>query len=511
MSKFFKEDKMKGCLRLCIILVLGAMIHLNGGDFDKIIERLKKSVVIVRFTIKVRMLGGEREQEILQRAIMVSDEVAITEWAGSAYAPTLVAMGPALGSTPEIVKPTSATVHVDKDTEIPAKFLGIDNKYGLAYFQLKLKQAQKNVNLQPLEVVDEKKIDLKVGDKVYKLIRDRGGKKFGFPIVVVEDIVTYKFEGDKNYEFSIGLGPGRLEIIADKNLNILGFNYESPLTRKTPEERREGSPQNVALDNTRYSLLFTKSKLEEVVKSTPTQKKVGWLGFLSHSLENISEDLRQELQLAKEMAGLRVASVPEGSPLEMAGIKVEDIIINIGGKKAVFEQPQERNEFFEWLNNELEIGKKYRIQFLRNENGKFIEKQVEITAIEKPLFFDEIEEAVFKFFGIKVKPITYDYKIKNRLPNDMEGVVVVFVNRGDPFEVGGVRMDDIIVGIGKSEEGLEEVKSIEGLKDILKKFKKEKPTEIIVKVYSVREKEKKIKTVRLGERNYQSLEKDLEE
>ncbi len=493
-------------------------------DFEQVISRLRKSVVPIKFTIKRTRWGStEIEEEIVQRAIIINNDLVVITDGGvisdvggwkivDSASVSFSAKSLGFGR----VKPKFARVYIGKDIEVPAKFLGLNKDYDLAYFQLKLKPGQK-LDLQPLEVVEEEKLNLKAGDEVYRLELDTKGKKFGFPFWVRKDAILYKFEGSK-YDFSIGWN---FEIIVDPNLNILGFGFESPITRRASkrEEDFSTSGYDESVDNSRYGLLFTKSKLTEIIKGIPKEKKVGWLGFLPDSLEKISEDLREELKLSKDIAGLRVASIPPKVPAELAGLKVDDIIIEVAGKKTVFDKPQEVGEFFDWL-NELEIGKEYKIKFIRNENGKYVEKEANIVTIEKPTYFDDIDEVEFRFFGIKVKPITYDYKYDNRLADDINGLVVVFAKRGDPFNVAGIYAGDIILAIGKGAEGLKEVRNIDDFKNILKDLRKDKADEILVKVYTGgyvanqferATKEIKIKTVRLGERNYRELEKDLEE
>lgn len=507
-----------------LIITVGVVLSLKSGDFEEIISRLKKSVIPIKFTIK-RIYGGmqEVEEEVLQRAIVITNDlIVITDGAaisgGGGFSMIVSASTQYTHQSfgRGRIKPKFARVYLGKDAVIPAKFLGINKDYDIAYFQLQPKSGEK-IDLQPLEVVDEEKINLKVGDKVYRLTLDVRGRKFGFPFQVDESVVSYKFEGSQ-YEFSVGWN---FEIVVDKNLNILGFGFESPITRKISKAPQEFSTSgwDESLESSRYGMLFTKSKLQAIVKNIPREKKVGWLGFLPSSLERISEELREELKLSKEMAGLRVTNIPPHTPVETADLKMDDIIIEIGGKKTIFEKPQEADEFFEWLSNELEIGKKYEVKFLRNEHGNYTEKHTSIVTVGKPVFFDDIDEVEFKVFGIRVKPITYDYRFDNRLPENINGLVVILARMGEPFNVGGIYAGDIIMAIGKTAEGLKEIKSVEEFKNILKQLKDEKPNEIMVKVftggfvYNQWEggvKEIKIKTVRLGERNYRELERDLE-
>jgi hypothetical protein len=507
----------------CLVGIVFMSIILNTKELQDVISELQKSVIPIKFTLKYTGGGGgEVESEYVQKAIVISEDLVVITDAGPLSPPQyrLVWSTSETWSTTSfgrgIVKPKFARVYIGKDLEVPAKFLGVNKEYDIAYFKIVPKAGQK-LDLKPLQLIDENKIQLKAGDEVFELSLDTRARKFGFPFKVDKTTVKYQYQGGKN-EVEVGYN---FEIVVDKDYNILGFNFESPTTRRAKKGTIELSESGwgESLDSSGFGLLFTKSKLEELKNKIPKEEKKGWLGFLSNSLKKVSPELKEELGLTDKQAGLRISDVPKDKPADLAGLKVDDIIIEIGGKKTVFETPQEAAEFSEWV-DKIEIGKSYKVKFLRKEGNTFVEKETTITAIEKPPFFDDIDEISFKFFGIRVKPITYDYRYNNRLPEELNGLVVVFAERGDPFNVAGIWPGDIILAIGTSQDNLKEIKSVEDLKNVLRKLNESKPEEVIVKIftgwfilsqYEGATKEIKLKTVRVGAKNYAKLEKDLEE
>ncbi len=508
--------------RICSILLMLVATVISTGDLAELITNLKKSVITIKFTVKHKYRGTyESEVEHIERAIVITNDlVVITDgekisgsggysfiYGSGVYTPISFGGGH--------VKPKFARAYIGKDTVVPAKYLGLNKEFDIAYFKLITKPGQK-LDLKPLEVVEENKINIKVGDEVYLLGLATTARKFGFPFDVYKRVVSYQFEGGKN-EFSIGWG---FEIIVDKNLQVLGFGFESPITRKMSKAIRDYSTSgsDADLDSKSYQMLFTKSKLDSIIKNLPKEKKIGWLGFLPGTLETIESDLREELKLSEEEAGFRITAIPPKTPASLVGLKVDDIIIEIGGKKTVFKNPHEAKDFFEWLES-IDIGKNYNVKFLRNEGGKYVKKETSIKTIEKPLYFDEIEEVEFKSLGVRVKPLTLDYKYNNRIEDEINGLVVVFTRGGEPFHFGGIKVGDIILAMGKDLKELKEIKTIDDLKGVLKDLNKERPGEIMVKIYTgafiTRQwegasKEIQIKTVRLGATNYNQVDKDLE-
>jgi hypothetical protein len=512
----YKEVAMKKYFCVCILVFFCLIMH--GKDLKEVISQLQKSVIPIKYSISMpTMGGGEVDIDYIQPAIVINSDLVVITDGG-------VLTGQSFGggmfgrfASGRRQKPKSAKVFVGKDVEIPAQFLGINSEYNLAYFKL-LPSPDQKVDLVPLPCIDDEKISVQVGDEIYTLKLVERGRQYGFPFEISKYFISYQFPTSQK-EFAMPID--RLfEIIVDKDFNILGFTYTFSQSKRraqltTSEEGR------VRIEETReFGLLYTKSKLEILIKEIPKEgeeeKKRGWFGL---AFEKISPELKDELKLSDEQAGLRVSDVLKGTPADQAGLKVDDIIIEIGEKKTVFKNPQEEVEFYEWL-KKIEVDKGYTVKFLRKEGGSFVQKELTITTIEKPKSFEEIEDTEFKFLGIKVKPITYDYKYSNRIPTELKGLVVTFAKSGEPFNIVGILPSDIILAIGKEQKELKYIESIEDLKSALKELKKEKPSEIMVKIYCGRSprrlhegtaKEVKIYTVRISAKNYEELEKDLKE
>ncbi|MFN7182533.1 MAG: hypothetical protein ACK4NF_07645, partial [Planctomycetota bacterium] len=87
-------------------------------DFSEVVAKLRKSVVTIKFTIKMNIMGRELEQDFAQRAIVISDDLIVvtdgaplTEQVGSTFSWTNTGFKIGGDNPPAFVKPRYARVY----------------------------------------------------------------------------------------------------------------------------------------------------------------------------------------------------------------------------------------------------------------------------------------------------------------------------------------------------------------------------------------------------------------
>ncbi len=188
---------------------------------------------------------------------------------------------------------------------------------------------------------------------------------------------------------------------------------------------------------------MAKNIAEQLKKSGKVSR--GYLGLFG---QDIDADTAEGLGL-KEAAGIVVAMVEKGSPAERAGLKVQDVILAIDGKKVA------SYEAFRNVVALLSPGSKVRLDLSRE--GKSLELTIRLgerptTTAAKEQPAEEPEQVL----GLEVEDLTreladrFQYKLG-------EGVIVSAVTPGSPAAEKGIRPGDLILSVnGKGISSVEE-------------------------------------------------------
>ncbi len=180
---------------------------------------------------------------------------------------------------------------------------------------------------------------------------------------------------------------------------------------------------------------------KEIMEQLKANGKVirGYLGLYG---QDLTPDMAQLLGVEKT-TGVLVGDVEKGSPADAAGLRTQDIIQEIDGKK-ITSYDQFRNEIAA-----LKPGVKVRLGILRD--GKPMELTATLgerpsAAKGKPEATEEPQQAV----GLQVSNLTRD--MANQLGYSLgEGVVVVSVQPGSPASDAGIEAGDLISAVNKQK------------------------------------------------------------
>jgi S1-C subfamily serine protease len=144
----------------------------------------------------------------------------------------------------------------------------------------------------------------------------------------------------------------------------------------------------------------------------------------------VTPDVAKEFGLA-EASGALVAGVSQGSSADRAGIKTGDIIVSINGA-AVKNAHELRNSI-----GMLQIGDQVEIGLLRDGKPR------KLTALVAERGESESANATDIHHGLEGADLTDS--------PDGSGVLVRGVTDGSPASVAGLRSNDLIVGIGRTQ------------------------------------------------------------
>ena len=182
---------------------------------------------------------------------------------------------------------------------------------------------------------------------------------------------------------------------------------------------------------------MARSIQEQLRKSGKVSR--GYLGLLA---QDVDADMAEALGL-KEATGVVVSMVEKGTPAEQAGVKVQDVILAINGKKI---------KSYDAFRNEVALlapGSRARLDISRD--GKPLEVTVKLG--ERPAAKVQKEQPAAEpeqVLGLEVEELTrelaerFHYKVG-------EGVIVSAVTPGSPAAEKGIRPGDLIASVNRQE------------------------------------------------------------
>ena len=352
-----------------------------------------------------------------------------------------------------IANSSSITVILHDGTSLQAKLIGADKKTDLAILKV-----ETDIDLKPVEWGNSD--DAKVGNWALAI-----GNPFGLATTVTLGIVSAKAR-------DINAGPFDDFIQTDAPINR--GNSGGPLFNL--------SGKVIGVNTAIYSpsggsvgigFAIPSSLAEGIISQLVAYGKTvrGWLGV---RIQTVTPDLAQSLGLDRPYGAL-VATILEDSPAEKSGIKAGDIILEFNGKEVTEMRKLPR------LVAEAEVNKNSKIVLWRNE------KEVTLNVLIDELKEDQIaskktenkkkivEEGEVKELGVKLVNLTDEIRIRQNIPEDIYGLLVLNVEQNSEAERKGIRPGDIIQEINQVP-----VNKISELKAVVKKSSDKKGILLLV-------------------------------
>lgn len=265
--------------------------------------------------------------------------------------------------------------------------------------------------------------DLLVGDLVFAI-----GNPFGVGETVTQGIVSALNKngmGINNYENFIqtdaSINPGNSGgALIDSRGALIGIN--TAIISRTGGNHGIGFaiPSNMV-----------KTVATELIKNGKVER-----GYLGVGIQDVANNLRGTYQ---DKEGAVVISLENDSPAKKAGLMVWDLITEVDGKK-IKDAAQLKN-----IIGSLSPNQKIVVKYIRNK----VEHTVTITLAERKSG-NKKEISVPKgnmqgqLSGLKVEALTPSIRQRNKIPNDINGVIVSSVAENSPAEDAGFTQGDII-------------------------------------------------------------------
>ena len=262
---------------------------------------------------------------------------------------------------------------------------------------------------------------LEVGDWVLAL-----GSPFGLEQTLTAGIISAKGR-------TIGAGPYDDFLQTDASINP--GNSGGPLINMEGEVI--GINTAIVGSGTGIGFAIPSNLVKGVIKQLTAHGEVtrGWLGV---SIQPLTEELA-EYYGAKSKKGALVAAVEPGDPADKAGIRAQDIIVELNGKQV--EDPRDLTRMVA----DIPVGDRAEVVVLRD--GKLKKFKVEVGKRDDNLIASRNETGMpapaQNALGIRVEEITPDMAKQYNLP-ETEGVIVSDLSPDGKGAEAGLKSGDII-------------------------------------------------------------------
>lgn len=314
---------------------------------------------------------------------------------------------------------------------VPARLVGDDHWCDIAVIQLDMETVkQRGITFQWAELGDSD--SLVVGQDVIAI-----GTPFGLTRTMTLGIVsnnerTFYPERERIDEYETGEFNNWIQMdtpIAPGNSGGPLVNMDGKVVGINTRGIR-GQALNFAIP-----INMVKEVAEHILKTATVEKK----GRVDRADLGIDLKPLQDLETFYEIdinKGVLVNSVDRGSPAEQAGVKVQDILLELNGKPVNVRFPEEVAPARKVI-ADLPIGQDVSLQVRRGR------ETVQLTARTQKLEGAVGEERELKLWGLSVRDVTRTYANDAQLDDDT-GVVVTTMSTGYPAAKAELAPNDVI-------------------------------------------------------------------
>ena len=221
-----------------------------------------------------------------------------------------------------------------------------------------------------------------------------------------------------------------------------------------------------------HPLVYQAELFAKYIQTPPNSSTVpegagdAWLGVFTQPL---TDDFAAYWKIDPK-GGLIVSTVVPGSPAHTAGLQEGDVIVTFNGSPIRAKQDRDVMGFTQ-LVREAGAGKAAPVRVLRK--GQPVD--LTVTLGERPRNAGDAEEYTDDVFGLTVRELTRDVRIRLNLSEDVQGVIVRTVKSGSTAQVGKMQPGVIVMAIGEVP-----VRNLEEYKAAIAKARELKPAEVAV-------------------------------
>lgn len=375
-------------------------------------------VWIVRVTTERASFGAPSRQTLLAPALPVEGGC-------------LLAVGFALEPSDDKDEALTVTAIDPKGAVLPAELIGGDDELRCTLFRLSgAKPDPVALEAAPRAVGDEVVLLSRHGE-LMRFAPRRGTSRVEASVALPRPLYAIGVEA-LAWQGAVAMTPeGKLVGFVDNRPTVTeGMGIVLGLGAQTP-------------------VLVPADAFADVPRNLPKKDRPrGWLGV---NLAPFDEDREAYFGVAAPQEGALVTGVSEGSPADRAGIELHDVVQTIGDLPLRFEKMEEWGPMLRAVQR-LPLGKPLTCRLLRfrplpDGGYEATPLSVELTLEARPLDFDDATEAEIADLGLKVKPLTQDWRRSNRVPADLDGVVITRAEHASAAQIGGLGVGDLILKV----------------------------------------------------------------
>jgi serine protease Do len=324
--------------------------------------------------------------------------------------------------------------------EVDARLIGVDPLSDLAIIKIEMDQAGAGVSHAPLGDSDA----LQVGEVVMAL-----GSPLGLARSLTLGVVSSMNRYFPESQLPTGAVTGAFNTWIQTDAAINPGNSGGPLVNL--EGRVIGINAraiSVLGENLGFAIPINLAKEIAAELIARGQIARAWMGVSWQTVKGMESTFG-----VRPEHGAVVASIVPGSPADVGGMQVGDVVTAIEGEPVSVRFEEELPQLKKMI-ADLPIGQQVSVEFIRDGGAG----SLSLVTRDRPQV--EAEELECKDWGFTVQEITEEIAHALRL-TDRRGVLVSGVKRGSFADEGGLRRNDIMIGIeGLEVEGLEKYKEI---------------------------------------------------
>jgi S1-C subfamily serine protease len=408
-------------------------------------EELPERVWTVRVTTERAAFGSPSRGTLIAPALPVEDGL-------------LLVVGFALEPSDDKDEVLTVTAIDPKGAVVPAEIVGGDEELRCTIFRLQTgKPEPVALEAAPRAVGDEVLLLSRHGE-VMRFAPRRGTSRVEASVVSPRPLYAIGTEG-LAWQGAIAMTPeGKLVGFVDNRPTVTdGVGIVLGIGAQTP-------------------VVVPADAFADVPKNLPRKDRPrGWLGV---NLAPFDADREAYFGVETPQDGALVTGVSEGSPADRAGILLHDVVQQIGDLPIRFEKMEEWDPMLRAVQR-LPLGTPLKCRVLRfrplPEGGYGATSlEVDLTLEARPLDFEDATETEIEDLGFRVKPVTQDWRRSNRVPADLEGMVITRTEHASAAQLGGLGIGDLILKVDDQP-----ARDADALKKVLADARAAKRTKIV--------------------------------
>ena len=223
------------------------------------------------------------------------------------------------------------------------------------------------------------------------------------------------------------------------------------VTATITEGKTKPEPTLVAYEHNGRSYLTVVKIGPEPENDKPGLARKSWIGT---DTQVISADLAEALAIPGSK-GVRVTQIYPGSNAEKCGLKVGDLILKLDGTVIAASRPED-SDVFTSLIRQYKIGTEVTLTGRRGKEDLTLKLALEAS----PEASTELDSHECKPLEFNSRDIAKSDRISEKLPADLQGVLITEVKGSGWAALGGLANGDIVMSIdGKTTDSIKTFKS----------------------------------------------------